>query len=103
MPSLTRKISKQGIDANADTFQLSAEQRAYIENTYINTGKMTEEKTVAGPAPGVLTSVTLTHRFSSLEDMQEYMADPQILTIKAQSDAFYASQGLAAERSAVFN
>lgn len=103
MPALTRKISKQGIDANVDTFQLSAEQRAYIENTYINTGKMTEEKTVAGPAPGAVTSVTLTHRFSSPEDLQEYLNDPQILAIKAQADSFYAARGLTPERSAIFN
>lgn len=103
MPALTRKISKQGIDAAADAFQLSAEQRAYIDNTYINTGKMTEEKTVAGSAPGALTSVTLTHRFSSLEDMQEYMADPQIQAIKAQADSFYAARGVTPQRSADFN
>ncbi len=102
MPSLSITINKEGVNAN-NAFQLTAEQRAYVVNTYINTGKMLEEKSNAGPAPGQSTSMTLTLKFSNVETMQEYIADPQIQTIKAQADAFYASQGLAAERSAVFN
>jgi hypothetical protein len=103
MPSLSVTIRKEGVNANTDAFYPTAEQRAYVVNTYINTGKMLEEKSAAGPAPGQPTSMTLTLKFANAEAMQEYIADPQIQTIKAQADAFYAAQGLAAERSAVFN
>ena len=103
MPALTRTINKNGISIAADTFQLSAEQRAYIQTNYINTGKMTEEKSIAGTASGQFTSVRLTMNFSSLEAMQEYMSDPEIQAIKDQADVFYAARGLSPERSADFN
>lgn len=102
MPSLNLTIATNG-NVAADSFQLSAEQRAYIQTTYINTGKMTEEKSVAGPSVGQITSARLTFNFSSQEAMQEYLADPQIQEIKDASDAFYASRNITPQRSANFN
>ncbi len=102
MPSLSVTIRKENVNPTTDAFQPTAEQRAHVVNTYINTGKLVEEKSIAGPELGQKTAMVLTLKFSNSEAMQEYMADPQIQTIKTQADAFYATQSLAAERSVFF-
>ncbi len=100
MFAITRTLSKNGIDIAADTFPLSTEQRAHIVNNYINTGKMTEEKSVAGPLVGTLSKTTLTQKFRDAEALQEFLADPVIQEIKTQADAFYASRGINPVRGA---